>query len=516
VGGAILLLSGATPAVKGRLAWLHDFLPLPIVEVSHFLGSLAGVALLVLARGLQRRLDVAYHLTLAVLAAGAVFSLLKGADYEEAGILTAMLVALLPSRRYFYRKASLLQESFSLTWLVSIAAVVFASLWLGFFAYKHVEYTSELWWRFALFGDAPRFLRASVGVVVVLLGVSLARLLRAAPAPSPRSSGDAVAEVATIVAASEDAAANLAFLGDKSFLISASGHSFVMYATSGRSWVAMGDPMGREEEGAELVWEFRELSDRHGGWTVFYEVGRKNLHLYLELGLMLLKLGEEARVPLADFTLEGGGRKGLRYQLRKLEKEGASFEVAPSERVPALLPELRAISDRWLQGKRAREKGFSLGRFDEAYLRHFPVALVRDRGRLVAFANIWASAAKHELSVDLMRHLPDAPAGVMDYLFTSLLLWGKAEGYASFSLGMAPFAGLPARQLAPLWSRLGALVFRHGEHFYNFQGLRAYKNKFDPEWSPRYLASPGGLALPAVLSNVAALVSGSVMGALRK
>ena len=78
----------------------------------------------------------------------------------------------------------------------------------------------------------------------------------------------------------------------------------------------------------------------------------------------------------------------------------------------------------------------------------------------------------------------------MDYLFVELMLWGEAEGYRWFNLGMAPLAGLEDRALAPLWNRLGALLFRHGEHFYNFQGLRQYKEKFDPVWEPRYLASP--------------------------
>jgi phosphatidylglycerol lysyltransferase len=67
IGGAILLFSGATPAVNWRLAWLKDFVPLPVIEISHFLGSLVGVGLLLLARGLQRRIDAAYLLTVALL-----------------------------------------------------------------------------------------------------------------------------------------------------------------------------------------------------------------------------------------------------------------------------------------------------------------------------------------------------------------------------------------------------------------------------------------------------------------
>lgn len=36
----------------------------------------------------------------------------------------------------------------------------------------------------------------------------------------------------------------------------------------------------------------------------------------------------------------------------------------------------------------------------------------------------------------------------------------------------------------------GALIYRHGGSFYNFAGLRAFKEKFDPRWSPHCLAAP--------------------------
>ena len=115
-----------------------------------------------------------------------------------------------------------------------------------------------------------------------------------------------------------------------------------------------------------------------------------------------------------------------------------------------------------------------------------------------------------------MRHVAEAPSVVMDYLLVELMLWGRAQGYRWFNLGMAPLSGLEARAIAPLWSRLGTLVFRHGEHFYNFQGLRQYKEKFDPTWEPRYLACPGGLALPRVLADVAALISRGFRGLMAK
>jgi phosphatidylglycerol lysyltransferase len=100
----------------------------------------------------------------------------------------------------------------------------------------------------------------------------------------------------------------------------------------------------------------------------------------------------------------------------------------------------------------------------------------------------------------------------MDFLFLELMLWGAAQGYHWFNLGMAPLSGLGSDKLAPLWERAGALVFRYGDQFYNFEGLRKYKAKFDPVWTPRYLACPGGLALPVILADIAALVAGGAGG----
>lgn len=514
--GAILLLSGATPAVVSRLYWLKSILPLPVLELSHFLGSLAGMALLLLAVGLQRRVDGAYVLAIIFLAAGIALSLLKGLDYEEATILSAMLLALLPCRRYFYRKASLLDETFSRGWLAAVVLVLLGTVWLAMFVYQHVDYSDDLWWQFELYGHASRTLRATVGAVVLGVLLALARLLRPAPLSFSLPGPEELADAAAVLAPCRCVWANLALVGDKKLFFNSNHTAFVMFGVEGHSWVALRDPVGPEPELTDLAWRFRQLASRYGGWPVFYEVGLKHLPLYIDLGLTLLKLGEEGRVPLNGFTLEGSAHRSLRHTCNRVERAGCRFEIVRPEKVPALLPELKVVSDAWLVSRHTREKGFSVGFFQPDYLSRLPIAIVRQDGRLVAFANVWPDVNREELSADLMRHLPDAPNGIMDYLFTELMTLGRQEGYHWFNLGMAPFAGFEDRALAPLWTRVGSFLFRHGEHFYNFKGVREYKEKFNPVWEPRYLASPGGLALPRVLTNIAALISGGLVGVVGK
>ena len=178
IGGSILLFSGAVPSEVPRMEWLQHFIPLPVIEMSHFFASLVGAALLVLASGLQRRSDGAYHLTVGLLVFGILFSLLKGADYEEASILSVMLIALIPCRDEFHRKASLMDQFFSARWFTLILMVLASAIWLGMFSYGHVEYQKELWWQFSLMGDGPRYMRAMVAVLGFAVILGLVKLIR--------------------------------------------------------------------------------------------------------------------------------------------------------------------------------------------------------------------------------------------------------------------------------------------------------------------------------------------------
>ncbi|MFI4865582.1 MAG: bifunctional lysylphosphatidylglycerol flippase/synthetase MprF [Steroidobacterales bacterium] len=510
LAGFLLLVSGATPTIDQRLSVLRDILPLVVLELSHLAGSVIGLALLVLARALFRRLAAAYQLTVWLLAAGMVTSLLRGLEIEQALVLGLVLLVLWLGRRAFYRPAQILAQRFTPAWIVSLAIVISTAVWIGFFANRHVDYSHSLWWTFAFEADAPRMLRASLVVVLLAAAFLAMNLLRPArPEPGVASVEDLTRARGLITSCSQ-ALANAVLSGDKRLLFSAACDAFLMYQINGRSWVALGDPIGAREAQEELVWRFRELSDHHAGRTVFYQVSAERLPLYVDLGLAVMKLGEEARVWLPDFSLEGSARAELRTQRRRAERDGASFEVLQPQQLPAVLPKLQAVSDAWLEDKAVAEKSFSVGAFSQGYIANFPVAVVRCGEDLVAFASLWIAGTGEEIAVDLMRFGPDAPRGAMDFLFVELMLWGRAQGYRWLNLGMAPLAGLEQHPLAPAWHRVGNFVFRYGEHFYNFDGLRRYKAKFNPVWESKYLASPGGLALPRVLLDVSLLISGGV------
>ncbi|MGN6316637.1 bifunctional lysylphosphatidylglycerol flippase/synthetase MprF [Trinickia sp.] len=508
VTGSMLIVSSATPALAHRLAVLRQLVPLWALEGSQLVSGVVGVCLLFVARGLLRRLDAAWWLTVALTAVSLLLSVLKGLAFVEAGILATLLVLLIVTRRHFSRRAALFAEPFTGGWLISVAIVLMCAMWVMFFAYRNVPYQNDLWWQFAFDERASRSLRAMLASGLFATVFALWQLLRPAAGRFVHPSSEDLTDAVQIIRAQERSDAGLAMMGDKSFLFSDSRHAFLMYAKHGRTWAALHDPVGPREEWDQLIRKFVMLAHAHGGRAAFYQVRADSLPLYLDSGLTLMKLGEEARLALDGFDMSGPKRAALRYSLRRAERDGCTTEVIDAASISAYIDVLRGISDSWLESRAAREKSFSVAAFSEAYLAAQSVMLVRQNGVPVAFTTFMTTDLNVEATVGVMRHVADASPYVMDYLFVQLALHLKSAGYRSLSLGVAPFSGVQSTPLGSPLHQLGSMVWRFGGRFYNFQGLRAFKGKFQPGWEPRYLAVSGWASALLTLVDLSILAGG--------
>ncbi|MCA6321236.1 MAG: bifunctional lysylphosphatidylglycerol flippase/synthetase MprF [Phenylobacterium sp.] len=517
--GAMLIASGATPSSPERFMRLSLALPTLVIDVSHFASSVLGLVLVMLAFGLRSRLDAAWAASVAVLFVTALLSLSKGLIWEEGMILAAIGAFLAPLRAAFPRKAALSQMEVSPGWLLSAGAAVAGAGLLGLWFFSHVSYEDRPFWSTMVDGDVARSIRAWAGAALAFLGFGLWRLVATAATPKVIGEDDPDFErVRAVLAASESAEpiSNLALFGDKRFLFSESGQSFLMFGVRGRSWIALGGPVGRRDERLELLWRFRELADAHAARPGLYGIGPDDLPDIVELGFSIQKIGECARLPIQDFAFEGQTRAKIRRAWRQVRDGGAEFEVIPPGGIDDILPELSAISDEWLARQSGGDKAFALGGFNPRYLREFPVAIARWEGRIVAFANLWPTACRDAFSIDLMRYNWAAPKRIMDFLFVELISWGREQGYGYLDFGNAPLAGLEDRPLAPVMTRVGRLMFDLGEDVYNFQGVRSYKDKFHPNWEPRYAAAPAKWAIAILLADVSLLSSGGLAGLTRR
>ena len=514
--GAALIFSGVTPAADSHLDVLSNVLPLPILEGAHFIESVIGLGMIAISRGLAHRLDGAWWAAIISVGLGAILSLLKAIAITESVVLTLLFFALLATRREFSRPASLLHQRLTPGWWMAIATVIGTAVVVLFFVYSDVDYSRQLWWQFEFSEEAPRSLRALLGVVIAAGSLAAWSLLRPSKGKTGTPTPEEIADAVAILAEQGSPDANLVRMGDKTLLFSEDRRAFIMFGRQAHSWVALFDPIGPRDAWPGLVWQFVEMAQAAGGRAVFYQVQPQNLALYADAGLRAFKLGEAAHVALETFDLKGAKRAGLRHGNNRALREGLSFELLPPAAVAAEIDALQAVSNLWLAEHKAREKRFSIGAFDRAYVAAQPAAVVRREGRIIAFATVMATALKQEVTVDLMRFSPDAPACTMEFLFVNLLLKLKDEGYKTFDLGMAPLSGLTDSPAAPFWHRLGRAVFEHGERFYNFNGLRAFKAKFQPEWQPRYLAVSGGASPMVALADVTVLISGGLKGVVGK
>ncbi len=507
LSGTLLLFSNAMPEVSRRMTWLNEFMPLGLLESSHILAGLVAAGLLVLARGLQQRLQSAYVSGLVLLGFGILSCLFKGFDYKEAITLLVVLGALLPFGRYFSRRNSVFQQRYPPLWVTAVLFVLLGSVWTGIFNYRYEDYSTDLWTTFDLVEDAARFLRSTLSATATLVIFSVISLLSPNQPETEYPGGADLGRALAVIKKSRRASAALALAGDKALLFNKKEDAFLMYAIEGKCWVTLGDPVGEEKEREDLAIRFKDLCHRKNAWALFYLVDQQHFQFYLDMGLTVVKAGEEARVALKGFRLESLASADLKniYQRYK-EKEEYTFDILPEKSWAPLLPELKKVSEDWLSKNKTREKGFSVGFFQERYLSHFPLAVVAKEGKIEAFATLMESDAKEEVAADLLRSSHEAPAALEDYLLLELMFWASEKGFKWFNLGTAPPLDVEGSPLAPFKDKVAEILSPYA-HSVKLPDIRKEKERFNPEWNTRYLAAAANLPMGVAFINTQALIA---------
>lgn len=522
--GLLNVYSVMSRGLPERVETLRKLFPLEVVHLSRSITLFTGFALVVASLNIYKRKRLAFWLVAAAASFSVVFHLSKGLDYEEAFLSLLLLGALWLSRKRFTVRSRHPNWRGAAQRVVIALALAVGYGMAGFWFLEPREFGIDFDWRqslrhtwafLTLRGDSSlqphtRYAEWFLDSLYLMTSVAFLYALYAAFRPvlyrfrtHPREVEHARQILSRYGRSSQDF---FKARPDKSFFFGAGGESFLAYRVGRDLAVVLGDPAGPREAIEDIAREFARYC-RDNGWRVaFHQATPEYLDVYRRLGFKKLKVGDDAIVDLTRFSLAGKAAKTFRSKVTQLEKDGIHTGYYEPPIPHGLMAQIRAVSDEWLQIPGRRERQFTLGMFDEAYLNSTPLFTAEDGGgRVLAFVNLIPSYRRDEASIDLMRRRSEAPNGIMDYVFVKLFLRSREQGLERFNLGMAPMAGFQPREEASPEERAIHAFFQHLNFLFSFKGLLAYKAKFATAWEPRYLIYGRILDLPRIAMAISAV-----------
>jgi phosphatidylglycerol lysyltransferase len=496
---------------------LREIFPLDFIRLSRFLTLLVGFALIVSSVNIYKRKKRAFQIVAFLSGLSVLFHLTKGLEYREALFSLILLIVLLVYRKHFTVRSSIPDFHSALVKLVVVAAVAFGYAVFGFWILDKRDFGIDFTLQdsihrsllfFSLIGDpnivphtrhAHWFINSLYLMTAAAAGYSTYALYRPAVykyRTLPRERTHARELLDKYGRSSMDF---FKLWPDKSYFFSPSHNCFIAFRVEANVAIALGDPVGPEDELGEVVRTFMKLCDENDWTVVFHQTLPDFLPLYERYGFRRLKIGDEGIVDLNEFRLGGRRMKRLRNNAHQLEKNGIRI-VSYEPSIPAdVLARAKEVSDEWLKIPGRRERSFTLGSFDANYLTTTTLFCVVDRsGKLLAFVNLIPSWCSGEATFDLMRYCTAAPRGTMDYLFVKLLEYHRAKGYERFNLGMAPVAGFQEHEQPSPEERAVHFFLYRLNFLFSYGGLRQHKAKFASFWEPRYCMYRSVRQLPKI------------------
>ncbi|MDM0901921.1 bifunctional lysylphosphatidylglycerol flippase/synthetase MprF [Clostridium perfringens] len=484
ISGAIIVLSNIAPQYLLKIKLLKEILGKQVLGLSIGMSVVLGFLIMLAALMLKYRAKSIYKASMVLFILGIILSLTKGINPYELVFLIIVAYLLYLSKRMFYR------DSFVVSCKNTLidSGILIASFSIYFFILitfgTHLKYVGIV--RKMPYKMAYKFeFIAFALVTVIYVAIYFLNIRRKIPVKTFDQCSEYVEKI--IEEYKGDSLTHLVFLKDKYIYLNEDKDLFIQYEVYGDKLFVLGNPVGNNENLFREIEKFCEYADNYGYTPVFYQVNDEMISYLHSNGYDFMKIGEEAKVDVKEFKVVGNKMKSLKTSRSKVTKEGYTFHMVEPPFSREFLDSLREISDEWLDGR--KEKGFSVGFFDEHYLNKAPIAILKNReGEIKAFANIMYMYDDESFSVDLMRFSKNTPRGVMDFMFINLIEYGKENGYEIFNMGMAPLANVGLSKYAFWNEKLALQFYENGQALYSFKGLRRFKEKFSHNWEYKYIA----------------------------
>ncbi len=526
--GLINVVVTVRPILRTRLNAVLAVLPLDVARSAAAVTAVAGIGLIMLARGVRRGQRRAWFLALATLAITTVLHLARGGSVASSLVAAALVVGLLVTRDHFRASTDRVSARAALPGLGAIAVVAVVAASLGVEASARHQHLPSF--AVVLVGCAERLIGQTnvtlpdrvndfFNPVLLTVGLSLvvsALYLITRPVVDRRLSATGssaerrIAERRAREIVRRHGRGTLDYFAlrdDKQFFFFRD--SLVAYAVYGGVALVSPDPIGPVAERGDVFSAFRAYAE-HRGWTIgVMGAGEDWLPLYHAAGLHYLYIGDEAIVDCATFSLEGGRMKGLRQARTRLLRHGYRVEfLDPAAIDPSLVAPLLDLIAKLRRGE--GERGFSmmLGRlFDPRDKGLLLTVVFGPDDRPAAVCQFVPSPAIHGYSLDLMRRDPgEHPNGLIDFALCSTIEHLRERGGRGLSLNFAAFRSvLEAERGEGTFTRVERWALRRLSGVLPIESLWSFNAKYYPTWLPRHLVYPAAESfVPVVLATLRA------------
>lgn len=512
--GLVDLLEALILKPSEVLNWMEQWLPLGVQDNSRLLLFFSGIGLITLARALRRHKHMAWLLAVALLSVSVIIHLTRAFDWHHALAAAILLIPLIRWRSEFLAKSDAPSLRFAFIGIPLLAAGLFIYCTFGLRQFsERGEFGEALTWADCLSGagsalvlqksdldmDGSRDVRLFLSHVrggsmlsaLLVLGLMLRPVLASRLPEASAEDRDLVKRL--VDAHGRDPMDSFALMEDKRYFFNEDRTGCIAYALWRKYAVVLADPICAEEGRPAMIAAFASFCTHQDWEPIFYCAHVSNRAQYEEAGFVTVKVGEDARLDVADFKLEGGKFQNLRTARNKARKNGLTYQWYDAQPHPdhGLEAQLQLLSNTWLEKKHGGEMTFDLGSFNILSIREHGVSIVRNpEGRMEAFATWWPYAQNKGRNLDLMRAREDV-RDVMDFLIVEAIDHFKTLSVEQVSLGNAPLANVAAAEEDAVLTREEKAVqflFENFDRFYGYKSLFNFKKKYQPDWQGRYLA----------------------------
>ncbi len=495
--GIILCLSVATPSILLRIKFLRRFVKKDVLVLARFITLTSGGLLILLSQGIKKSVKKSFYIAETVLLISVFSTLLKGLDIEESIITLILGIVMYIMKDGFTEKAIKFSTKYFANTIIKLSSVTVFFIFISNSVRKVNFFSSHRKYSLQYLIENKKFILLYVLFVLILS--YLAQYTRTKKITFSKLTDEDFSKIDKFLDEyGGNEFSHLVYLNDKNVYFDKTNTVMIMYRPVQNSVIVLGDPIGKKENFVEAINDFIIYCNEYHMNVCFYEINGENLELYCDQGFRFVKVGQDATLNLNEFSLVGKKNRTWRHVINNFDKGNYEFKV--EEATDNLLSQMKVVSDKWLGNK--NEMGFSLGFFDEDYLKRTKIACIYKDNELLAFANLQPFYDNKTLSIDLMRYDRSNEDGLMDFIFIKLILWGQDNNFEKFYLGMAPLSKVGDKIYSKKKEKILNIVYNTQNKIYNFKGLRNYKDKFKPDWSNKYIAYTSDFNLPYILINV--------------